>query len=112
MKIRDQGRYYPYAKMAEASNVGARRNYRAFSHYYSFKPGKAPEEIVVPSSTPFFGYAKVGSVQDQFAVGGPVFDPEGQVIGIHIGSERGAMRYREIEYFTMYWDQLAAGESG
>jgi S1-C subfamily serine protease len=112
LKLSGLPRYYPFAKMAKASNFGASRDYRGFSHYKSHKPGAAAEEIFNPRSKPFFGYSKVGNVQFEFAVGGPVFDPQGQLIGIHIGSERGAMRYREIEYFTMYWDQLTAGQSG
>lgn len=103
---------YPYAKMGSSDNLLRNQWCVAIGHPGGFDPTRpAPLRLGrVLQNTRFIttDSAIVGGDS-----GGPLFDTDGNVIGIHsnIGASLSENRHVPIKAFSDYWDAMKKGES-
>ncbi|MDA7951559.1 MAG: S1C family serine protease [Pirellulaceae bacterium] len=112
MKITDKGKY-PFRKMGHSSQLEPGQWLFAMGHPGGYEEGRTPplrlgRLLVKTKSTLMTDCTLVGGDS-----GGPLFDMEGNVIGINsrIGPVITANMHVPVDVFYSTWDRLSSGES-
>jgi hypothetical protein len=113
MKIDEPGPY-PFVEMGRSSTLALGQWVIAVGHPGGFRPNRSPVVRLgrVLMSNPFL--IRTDCAQDGGDSGGPLFDLDGVVVGIHSRIGPGAITenvHVPIDTYKQTWDRLASAES-
>jgi len=112
MKITDEGKKYPFVDMGESAKLKKGQWVLTLGHPGGFQPGRSPPvrlgRVLETDSHKIRTDCTVFSGDS----GGPLFDMEGKVVGIHsrIASSLTINWHVPIDTFRETWDRLVKGD--
>jgi serine protease Do len=111
VKITDEGKW-PHAEMGHSGEVKRGQWCVALGHPGGYKTGRPPVVRVGRVLKPRHKYLQTECTLVGGDSGGPLFDLDGKVIGIHsrIGNSIAANIHVPVDAFRDSWDRLVSGE--
>jgi serine protease Do len=111
-KIIDVGKY-PFVEMGKSSECKKGQWCIAIGHPGGLKPGRMPPVRLGRISAPSGSFITTDCTLVGGDSGGPLFDMDGKVIGIHsrIGNQITANMHVPVDIYRSEWERLVKGES-
>jgi serine protease Do len=115
MKITDEGKY-PFVEMGKSADLKKGTWVITTGHPGGYHPGRSPVvrvgQILEVQLSKRMGYIRTDCTLVGGDSGGPLFDMQGRVIGIHsrIGGQITSNMHVPIDTFRETWDRLVASE--
>jgi serine protease Do len=111
MKIADYG-IWPYAKMGDSTSVQSGQWCLATGHPGGYEGGRLPVLRIGRVTAKWNEAIRTDCTLESGDSGGPLFDMQGKVIGIHsrVGVPVATNLHVPVDVFVRDWDRFAAGE--
>jgi serine protease Do len=112
LKILDAGKY-PYCEMGKSGELKKWQWCIAIGHPGGLKEGRLPPVRLGRVSNPSGNFITTECTLVGGDSGGPLFDMEGKVVGIHsrIGNPLTSNMHVPVDIYRTEWDRLAKGEA-